>query len=159
MAEHAERPAIFPFSNPNSKAEADPADLVRWTDGRALIATGSPFDPVEHDGKTIHVAQGNNVYVFPGVGLGALASRAEKVLDSFFAVAAHAIGERVDDAAIRRGQLYPPLGDLRAISRDVALAVARHAVEAGVAPEASRSELEARVDEMMWFPEYPRIQL
>ncbi|MEC7520859.1 MAG: NAD-dependent malic enzyme [Myxococcota bacterium] len=159
MAEHAERPAIFPFSNPNSKAEADPADLVRWTDGRALIATGSPFDPVEHDGKTIHVAQGNNVYVFPGVGLGALASRAEKVLDSFFAVAAHAIGERVDDAAIRRGQLYPPLGDLRAISRDVALAVARHAVEAGVAPKASRDELEARVDEMMWFPEYPRIQL
>lgn len=159
MAEQTERPAIFPFSNPNSKAEAAPADLIAWTDGRALIASGSPFEPVEYEGETYPIAQGNNVYVFPGVGLGALAARAEKVLDSFFAVAAHAIGERVASDAIRRGDLYPPLADLRAISRDVAVAVARHAVEQKVAPQASRAELEARIDEMMWFPEYPRIRL
>ncbi|HEY8432827.1 MAG TPA: NAD-dependent malic enzyme, partial [Sandaracinaceae bacterium] len=95
MAERCERPAIFPFSNPNSKSEAHPRDIVRWTDGRALIATGSPFDPVEYEGRTIHVAQGNNVYVFPGVGLGALASGATRIVEPMFAVAAHAIGELV----------------------------------------------------------------
>lgn len=159
MAERCERPAIFPFSNPNSKSEAHPRDIVRWTDGRALIATGSPFDPVEYEGRTIHVAQGNNVYVFPGVGLGALASGATRIVEPMFAVAAHAIGELVSDEAIARGELYPPLRELRTISRAVAMAVGLHAMDAGVAPRISREELAARIDAMMWTPRYPRIRL
>jgi malate dehydrogenase (oxaloacetate-decarboxylating) len=153
------RPAIFPFSNPNSKAEAKPVDLVRWTEGRALIASGSPFDPVEHGEKTIHVAQGNNVYVFPGVGLGALASGARSIEESMFTAAAHAIGEQISKEAIARGMLYPPLRDLRKISRAVAIAVGKNAMSIGVAPARSVAELEARVDETMWTPRYPRIRL
>jgi malic enzyme len=159
MASTVERPAIFPFSNPNSKSEATPADLVRWTDGRALIATGSPFAPVEHAGRTVRPAQGNNVYVFPGVGLGALASGARRIVDSMFAAAAHAIADRVDDAAIARSELYPPLTDLRAISRDVAFAVGKHAMRVGVAPERDDEALRVAIDEMMWEPRYPRIRL
>ncbi len=159
MAEHAERPAIFPFSNPNSKAEAHPRDIVRWTDGRALIASGSPFDPVEHGGRTIAVAQGNNVYVFPGVGLGALASGARRVVDSMFTAAAHAIGEQVADDAIERAELYPPLSSLRSISRAVAIAVGLDAMDEGLAPRVDRQELERRIDAMMWTPDYPRIRL
>ena len=159
MASKVERPAIFPFSNPNSKSEATPADIVRWSDGRALIATGSPFAPVEHRGRTIHAAQGNNVYVFPGVGLGALASGARKVVDSMFAAAAHAIADQVDEDAIGRSELYPPLSKLRAISREVAFAVGMHAIELGLAPEADEVTLRLRIDEMMWEPRYPRIRL
>lgn len=158
MAAHVERPAIFPFSNPNSKAEAHPRDIVRWTDGRALIASGSPFEPVEHEGRTIHVAQGNNAYVFPGVGLGVLASGATRVVDAMFAAAAHAIGEQVPDEAIARGELYPPLRELRSISRAVAIAVGLSGMDAGVAPRRTRSELEARIDALMWEPRYPRVR-
>lgn len=157
MAEHVARPAIFPFSNPNSKAEAHPSDLVRWTDGRALIASGSPFEPVEHEGRTISIAQGNNVYVFPGVGLGALASGATRVVESMFTAAAHAIGAEVSEDAIARGELYPSLGALRSVSRQVALAVGLNAMDAGVAPRTSREALEQRIDALMWTPAYPRI--
>lgn len=159
MGEHVERPAIFPFSNPNSKAEAHPEDIVRWTDGRALIASGSPFDDVEYRGRTIAVGQGNNVYVFPGVGLGALASGATRIVESMFAAAAHAIGELVSDQALARGELYPPLSELRSVSRAVAVAVGMHAMEVGAAPPVPRAELERRIDAMMWTPRYPRIRL
>lgn len=159
MAEHCERPAIFPFSNPNSKAEAHPDDIVAWTDGRALIASGSPFSPVTHGDREISIAQGNNVYVFPGVGLGALASGTRKVVDSMFAAAAHAIGARLGTEEIAAGRLYPPLRELRAISRDVAIAVGLHAMERGLAPKIEPAELEARVDAMMWTPRYPRVRL
>lgn len=159
MAEHCDRPAIFPFSNPNSKAEAHPDDIVAWTDGRALIASGSPFPPVTHGDREISIAQGNNVYVFPGVGLGALASGTRKVVDSMFAAAAHAIGARLGAEEIAAGRLYPPLRELRAISRDVAIAVGLHAMERGLAPKIEPAELEARVDAMMWTPRYPRVRL
>ena len=159
MAEHAERPAIFPFSNPNSKAEAHPADLVRWTGGRALIASGSPFDDVEHEGRKIAVGQGNNVYIFAGVGLGALASGATRVVESMFAAAAHAVGEQVSAEDMARGELYPPLRELRSISRAVAVAVGLHAMDVGAAPRASREELERRIDAMMWTPRYPQIRV
>ncbi len=159
MAEHVDRPAIFPFSNPNSKSEAHPRDLVTWTDGRALIATGSPFDAIEHGGRTVSVAQGNNVYVFPGVGLGALASGARRVVESMFTAAAHAIGELVSDEAIERSELYPPLAELRSISRAVAIAVGLDAMRSDVAPRIERDELERRVDAMMWAPGYPTLRL
>ncbi len=157
MAKAVERPAIFPFSNPNSKAEAHPRDLVSWTDGKVIIAAGSPFHAVEHGTSSIPVSQGNNVYVFPGVGLGCLAVGATKVTESFFAEAAHAIGRCVTDARIHAGELYPPLSELRRVSREVAVAVGKHAVELGLAPEATEKEVERNVDAMMWFPRYPRI--
>ncbi|MCB9597437.1 MAG: NAD-dependent malic enzyme [Sandaracinaceae bacterium] len=159
MARHCERPAIFPFSNPNSKAEALPSDLVEWTEGRALIASGSPFDPVAYHDKTIDIAQGNNVYVFPGVGLGALVSGATKIVDSMFAAAAHAIGAQLGDDDVAAGRLYPPLSDLRSISRAVAIEVGQHAMKLGLAPRVDAAEFEARVDAAMWFPEYARIKL
>lgn len=159
MAEHCERPAIFPFSNPNSKAEAHPRDLVTWTDGKAIMAAGSPFHAVEHGDQTIPVSQGNNVYVFPGVGLGCLAAGATKVVESFFAEAAHAIGRCVTEDRIRQGHLYPPLGELRAVSREVAIAVGCHAVELGLAPAASEAEITSRIDAMMWLPRYPKMLL
>ena len=158
MAKHCERPAIFPFSNPNSKVEAHPDDIVRWTDGKALIAAGSPFDPVEHEGERIPVAQGNNVYVFPGVGLGALASGATRVVDSMFATAAHAIGAQLSDEMVAEGRLFPPLSELRSISRAVAIAVGKHAMEIGVAPKVDEATLEKQVDAMMWFPDYPVVR-
>ncbi|MGE0785430.1 MAG: NAD-dependent malic enzyme [Sandaracinaceae bacterium] len=158
MAERCERPAIFPFSNPNSRAEAHPRDIVTWTDGKAIIAAGSPFHAVEHGERTIPVSQGNNVYVFPGVGLGALASGATKVVDSFFAVAAHAIGRCVTERRIQEGELYPPLSELRNVSREVGVAVGEHAVELGLAPRQSPAQIRANVDAMMWWPDYPRVR-
>lgn len=158
MARHCARPAIFPFSNPNSKAEAKPKDLVAWTDGRALIASGSPFAPVAHGDRTIEIAQGNNVYVFPGVGLGALVSGTTRVVDSMFAAAAHAIGARLGEDDVRNGRLYPPLGDLRAISRDVAIEVGLHAMALGLAPARDRDAFAVEIDAAMWTPAYPRVK-
>jgi len=157
MAAHCERPAIFPFSNPNSKAEAHPKDIVEWTDGKALIASGSPFDAVEHGDRTIPVAQGNNVYVFPGVGLGAIASGTSRVVDTMFAVAAHAIGAQLHEDDVEAGHLYPPLRELRSISRAVAIEVGLHAMELGLAPKQDRADFEKAVDTMMWFPRYPKL--
>ncbi|MFK7990236.1 MAG: NAD-dependent malic enzyme [Sandaracinaceae bacterium] len=157
MAANVERPAIFPYSNPNSKTEATPEQLLNWTDGRALVATGSPFEPVEYEGKTYEIAQGNNVYIFPGVGLGALAAGATRIDDSFFTAAAHAVAGMLDRENIERGQLYPPLAQLRTISRAVACSVARHAVDVGAAPAKSYAALDRAVDAMMWEPRYPEI--
>ena len=162
MAKHVERPAIFPFSNPTSHSEATPEDLVTWTDGKALIATGSPFDPVAFGEEEIHTSQGNNVYVFPGVGLGALVSEATEISDAMFTAAAHAIAELVSEDDLSQGKLLPPLGDLREVSARVAMAVAREARETGVAKKGlgeklSDEALEATVRGQMWEPEYPRI--
>ena len=159
MARHVGRPAIFPFSNPTSHSEATPEDLIAWTEGRALIATGSPFDPVEFGERTIHTSQGNNVYVFPGVGLGALVARAREVTDGMFTAAAHAIANLVPEDSLAQGTLLPPLADLREVSARVAIAVVEEACRSGVAEPIDGGEgtIEARVREEMWTPEYPRI--
>ncbi len=162
MAKHTERPAIFPFSNPTSHSEATPEDLIRWTQGKALIATGSPFDPVEFEEQTIHTSQGNNVYVFPGVGLGALVSQATEISDAMFTAAAHAIAELVSEDDLSQGKLLPPLGDLREVSARVAMAVAREARTTGVAAKEvagaiTDDALEATVRGQMWVPNYPQI--
>jgi malate dehydrogenase (oxaloacetate-decarboxylating) len=152
MARHVERPAIFPFSNPTSKSEALPSDVIRVTDGRALVATGSPFEPVRWKGETHRIGQGNNVYIFPGVGLGALIARAQVVTDAMFTVAAQTIADALTDDDIRAGALYPSLSRLRELTAEIA---ARVAVEAGgdtLTLEAAR----ARVKAFMWFPAYPR---
>ncbi|MFF7559450.1 NAD-dependent malic enzyme [Streptomyces pseudovenezuelae] len=155
MAASCDRPVILPLSNPTSNAEADPADLARWTDGRALIAAGSPFPSLTVDGREVPVAQANNVYVFPAVGLAVTACRASRVTDRMMVAAARAVG----DCAVRAGTdgatpLLPPLASMRDAAREIALAVALAAVEDGVAPEATEAELREAVTNAQWTPRY-----
>ena len=150
-----DRPVILPLSNPTSHSEADPADLARWTDGRALVAAGSPFPPLKLDGREVPVAQANNVYVFPAVGLAVAACRATRVTDRMMVAAARAVGE----CAVRAGTdgatpLLPPLAGMRDAAREIALAVAKAAVEDGVAPEATEAELRAAIAAAQWTPRY-----
>jgi malate dehydrogenase (oxaloacetate-decarboxylating) len=157
MCRHAERPLVMALSNPTSKTEAVPADVVAWSGGRALVATGSPFDPVTFEGRMIPVPQCNNVYVFPGVGLGAIVSGATQVTDHMFAAAAASLADQVTDADLDRGCLYPPLAELRAVSRRIAVAVARAARDDGVGADLTDDEFEAAVDHETWDLEYPRL--
>jgi malic enzyme len=154
MAAGCDRPAIFPLSNPNSAAEADPADVIRWTEGRALVATGSPFPDVHFGGRTMRIAQGNNVWIFPGVGLGALASKATRVTDAMFVAAAHAVAEAVTGADLAAGALYPSLDRLRNTTMRVARAVTAAAIKSGAAPSATDDEIDARIDAIRWEPAY-----
>lgn len=159
MAARASMPAIFPLSNPTRSSEADPADLTRWTEGRAVIATGSPFPPATHAGRTIRIAQGNNVWIFPGVGLGALVAGARRVTDSMFTAAAHALAESVAESDLAEGALYPAIPRLREVAIEVAVAVGRAAMREGVAGELAEGELRARIAAAMWTPEYPPLEL
>jgi malic enzyme len=158
MAAAVERPLIFPFSNPTSKSEAKPADLLEWTQGRALIATGSPFDPVERGGRVHKIAQGNNVYIFPGVGLGALVSEARAVTDSMFTVAAETLAKEVLPEDLAAGILFPRLPELRRVTVGIAQAVAKEAAAAGVAEPVNDELLAEKVAAAMWDPEYPELE-
>jgi len=148
------RPIIFPLSNPTDAAEATPADVLGWTNGAALVATGSPFAPVELGGKTHVVGQGNNALIFPGVGLGCVAARARKVPDSAFLAASKALTNFAADRLPTDGSLYPPISMLRDASRAVASAVARELVRSGAAAAASDDELDARIAATIWEPVY-----
>lgn len=156
MAQAVERPAIFPFSNPTSKSEAIPEDILRWTDGRALVATGSPFAPVTVGDREVEISQGNNVYVFPGVGLGALAMGARRITDGMFTAAAHALAEQVPSSSLAKGALYPPIASLREVTFNIAVRVAQAAVDAGVA-EPPKDPIEDVVAGWVWDPQYPEI--
>lgn len=158
MARSVDRPLIMALSNPTSKTEANPSDVAAWTNGRAFIATGSPFAPVDYAGRSIAVSQCNNVYVFPGVGLAAIVSATPIVTDSMFASAARTLANLVDDDQLLRGELYPPLADLRPISRSIAAAVIREAVVDGDAPGLSDDEIEEVLDREIWNLDYPRLQ-
>ena len=155
MAAHVERPLVFPFSNPNRLSEAHPADVVRWTDGRALIATGSPFDPVSHAGHEHRIGQGNNAFVFPGIGLGALVAEAGEVTDAMFTAAARALAESVSDDELTSSALYPSVSRLREVTRAVAIAVVTQASADGIGRVFEGDEITAAVDDFMWEPEYP----
>lgn len=158
MAKHVARPIVFPLSNPTSLSEARPEDVVRWTDGRALVATGSPFDPVTHAGREHRFAQANNIYVFPGVGLGALVARATVVTDSMFTVAAQELAARVSPAELATGSLFPSLTDLRPITARIAAAVVREARSLGVArADFGDDAIEGEIERTMWYPAYPEI--
>lgn len=150
MCEHAERPVILPFSNPTEYAEGVPEDLLRWSRGRALVATGSPFAPVEHAGKQFVIGQGNNVFIFPGLGLAALLGGFREITDDHVSVAADALAQSVSAEELADGQLFPPVTRLREISRDVAVAVI--ASERGLHAEAPA--LRAQVERRMWRPIY-----
>ena len=154
LAAGTERPIVLPLSNPTSAAEATPVDILRWTDGRAIVATGSPFGAVEVDGRRREVGQANNVFIFPGLGLGAIVAEARSITSRMFLLAARMLAGAVTDDRLASGAIYPPVGDLRAVSRAIAIEVAREAVEAGLAGIDPASDIEALVDAAMWWPEY-----
>jgi malic enzyme len=156
MAAAVRRPVIMPLSNPTSKAEATPADIIRWTDGRAFVATGSPFGPVDHAGVRHEVGQANNVFIFPGLGLGTIVAESRQVSDAMFLRAAHTLARLVSEERLKAGALYPPIDDLRRVSREIAIEVAREAVRSGLAQSEARTdeEIVASVDAAMWWPRY-----
>lgn len=160
MAKHTAHPIIFPLSNPTSKCEAHPADLLAWTAGRAIIATGSPFAPVPaslYGGEGLRIiGQCNNSYIFPGVGLGVIASGAKRVTNEMFAAAAMALSNLSPALRDPTASLFPALEEIRAVSRDVAIAVSKHAQAEGLAEQTSQQELEMRVEALMWKPRYVR---
>jgi malic enzyme len=158
MASQVERPVVFPLSNPTSKSEARPADVLAWTDGRALMATGSPFEPVEFGGRTVRIGQGNNAFVFPGVGLGVLVSEAREVTDGMFAAAADTLAEQLPDEDRQDGSLFPRIVGLRRVTAHVAEAVVRQAVSDGVARNPPDNPAEA-VAAAMWDPVYPALDV
>lgn len=157
MARKTERPIILPLSNPTEKSEGRPEDLIRWSEGRALVATGSPFGPVRFEGREIAVAQCNNVYIFPAVGLGAVASRAIRITDSMMHAAARTLAEHSPALVDSSAPLLPPLTDVRRISLAIAVAVGREAQRSGVAPATSEEELVRRVRETRWTPHYAAV--
>lgn len=152
MARHTERPIVFPLSNPTSKAEAVPADLLEWTDGAALIATGSPFEPVEYGDVTYEIAQANNALVFPGIGLAVTVCRPTRVTDHMIAAAAEAVG-RIGGGSGAGASLLPPVDVLRAVSGSVAMAVCAAAEEDGVARVSVENPVQDVFD-LMWQPTY-----
>jgi malate dehydrogenase (oxaloacetate-decarboxylating) len=154
MAKHVERPVIFPLSNPTSKSEATPSDLLEWTNGRALIGTGSPFQPTYRAGRLIKTGQCNNSFIFPGVGLGVIASGAQRVTDGMFVVAARVLSDFSPALNDPTAPLYPPLECVREISRKVAVAVGVEAQRAGLARPTCIEELERNVTNRMWNPHY-----
>ena len=154
MARHVARPVIFPLSNPTSRSEAAPGDLLTWTEGRALIGTGSPFPPVTWNGKPATIDQTNNSYIFPGIGLGVLAVDARRVTDAMFMAAAKALAAISPTNTNKAARLLPPVHELRTVAREVGMAVAKQAVEDGVAKKSSAKTIEKRVTETMWEPAY-----
>jgi malate dehydrogenase (oxaloacetate-decarboxylating) len=154
MAKHVERPIIFPLSNPTSKSEATAEDMVAWTQGRALMGTGSPFPPVPWSGHMIPINQTNNSYIFPGIGLGVLASRARRVSDAMFMVAAKAVAEMSPGRIGSEDRLLPPVSALRSVAKAVARAVARQAQVDGCAEVCSPEMVEALIESYVWEPRY-----
>ena len=154
MASKVERPIIFPLSNPTSLAEATPEDLMRWSDGRALVATGSPFEPVNFAGRSIPIAQCNNVFIFPAVGLALAACKATRVSDAMLIAAAEALGQCSPALRDASASLLPHLQHARQVAAQIALAVALQAVGEGVAAPASEEQLRRRIANAQWLPAY-----
>jgi malate dehydrogenase (oxaloacetate-decarboxylating) len=156
MARHVDRPIIFPLSNPTARIEATPADLLTWTEGRALVATGSPFPPVVHDGVTHHIAQANNALVFPGLGLGVTVARARRISQGMIQACADAVAGLVD-VGVPGASLLPAVSELRRVSATVGVAVATAAAAEGLAQVPLDNPVQ-HVHEAMWQPAYPAIE-
>jgi malate dehydrogenase (oxaloacetate-decarboxylating) len=154
MAGHSKRPVIFPLSNPTSQSEAAPGDLLRWTEGRAVVGTGSPFAPVEVNGKLVRIAQVNNSYIFPGLALGILVSRASRVTDAMIMAAAKALASLSPARTDTDAPLLPPIADFRRVGLAVANAVGRQAIADGVAMPIGEQTLVENLNEYVWEPEY-----
>lgn len=153
MSAYCDRPCIFPLSNPTDKIEASPSDLLEWSDGRAIIATGSPFSPIRYAGVAHEIAQCNNAYAFPGIGLGLVAVKAKKVTDEMFIAAANTIGHSQSNVSEPGQSLLPPLSAIRTLSREIAVAVARIAIEQGLADADEQQSIEQLIDGKIWHPE------
>ncbi|MDG1401264.1 MAG: NAD-dependent malic enzyme [Candidatus Binatia bacterium] len=154
MAENTKRPIVFPLSNPTSRIEAAPSDIIEWTDGQALIATGSPIDPVTYKGKTYPIAQCNNTYIFPAFGLGVVAGNVTRVSDEMFREASRTLASCAASERKKTGALLPPLPSIREVSKDIAFAVASKAQEQGHAPKTTPEELRAKIEQKFWDPAY-----
>lgn len=154
MHSHCPRPIIMPLSNPTSRVEAVPADLIAWTEGAALVATGSPFAPVSWKDKTYPIAQCNNAYIFPGIGLGVIASKASRITDSMLMSASRALADCSPLATKGEGPVLPELKDIQQVSRYIAIEVAKAAQAAGVAIETSEEVLTQAVEDNFWKPQY-----
>jgi malate dehydrogenase (oxaloacetate-decarboxylating) len=154
MARKVKRPIIFPLSNPTEKSEAVPADLIRWTEARALIATGSPFPPVQFGDRRITIAQCNNVFIFPAVGLGVMVSGARRVTDPMLQMAGRALGEQTPALGGLDARLLPAIGDLRRIAVEVAVAVGAEAQRQGLAPASTADDLRRKIIDRQWVPAY-----
>jgi malic enzyme len=158
MARQVARPIIFPLSNPTSKSECTPEQAITWSDGNAILATGSPFDPVHYEGTTYRIGQGNNAFIFPGLGLGICVAHARRVTDGMFLDAAKALAHMVTVEDLEQGAVYPPLTKIRDCSHAVACATIRRAVAEGHADEQILGKLEETVRRSMWFPDYRPIR-
>jgi len=156
MASTCERPVIFPLSNPTSKAEALPEAIYRWTDGRAIVATGSPFPAVRHGEKEFLIGQGNNVYIFPAVGLASLLVGTREIPDTLFLAAAKRLADLVSETRLAANGLYPPISDLREICREIAVAVSMRAMEEGLVAPVPEERLREALEWRMWKPRYAR---
>jgi malic enzyme len=154
MGKHVKTPIVFPLSNPTSKTEAAPADILAWTEGRAIVATGSPFDPVPVEGTPRLIGQANNAFCFPGIGLGAIVAETREVTDEMFLAAAEACAASAPAELLEAGSLYPNQSQLRDVSRTIAIKIVRRARDAGVGRVIADEEVEAAVDAMMWWPDY-----
>jgi malate dehydrogenase (oxaloacetate-decarboxylating) len=154
MASHIDRPVIFPLSNPTSREEAIPSDLLQWTDGRALVGTGSPFPPVEINGKSIHITQTNNSYIFRGLALGILVSRAKRVTDAMIMASAKALSGMSPTVKDKNAALLPPIADSRKVSLVVADAVGKQAIADGVAGVEDEKSFQDELRNYPWEPVY-----
>lgn len=157
MAGRVDHPIIFPLSNPTDRLEAQPGDLVEWTDGRALICTGTPFPPIRHRGRTVHIGQANNFYVFPAMGLAVAASGARRISDAMLRAAARALAECSPAVADLTQSLLPSLQDIETVSKRIALAVGLTAQAEGLAADGDEEQLRQRIDQAFWRPTYPQL--
>ena len=157
MAADTARPIIFPLSNPTEIAEATPSDILSWTDGKALIATGSPFEPVDYNGRRVHIAQCNNALIFPGIGLGVLAAKASRLTDQMIWAASYALSEFAPINQDPLAPLLPAIASAKSIAREIALKVAFQAINDGVAQISEHQDIHARLAELLWEPKYARL--
>jgi malic enzyme len=154
MARYVDRPIILPLSNPTSRVECSPYEVLKWTDGHAIVATGSPFAPVEFGGSTRHIGQANNVYVFPGIGLGAILSETHEVSDSMFLAAAEALASCVTEDDLAVGRIYPDHSHLRRVARAIAAAVIREARQLNLGRLIPDQAIDSILDQFTWYPDY-----
>lgn len=159
VAKHVERPLIMPLSNPNSKAECSPSEAINWTKGRGIVATGSPFPDVQYNGKRYVIGQGNNVYIFPGVGLGAILSEVRSVPEEMFFIAAKALAECVSEERLALGAVYPDQSELRTASARIAADILRFASRNHLGRYVPANEVDKLVADSMWFPDYVEVTL